>query len=50
MERLKKARLSNKERFDRTHRLRLKPTEEGDWVMVYDSTLKHQHSIQKKFV
>ena len=49
LERLKAARLGNKERFDRTHRLRIKKIEEGDWVLVFDSTLEHQHSTVKKF-
>jgi hypothetical protein len=38
-ERLRTARLRNKEQFDRTHRLRPKKLEEGDWVLVYDSSL-----------
>ena len=33
------ARTRNKGRFDRTHRLRPKKIEEGDWVLVYDSSL-----------
>jgi hypothetical protein len=49
LEKLKAARLSNKERFDRTHRLRTKNIEEGDWVLVFDSTLEHQHSTLRKF-
>jgi hypothetical protein len=49
LERLKVARLSNKERFDKTHRLRVKKIEEGDWVLVFDSTLEHQHSTVRKF-
>jgi hypothetical protein len=48
-ERLKAARLSNKERFDKTHRLRIHPIQEGDWVLVFDSSLEHQHSAKKKF-
>jgi hypothetical protein len=43
------ARVKNKERFDRTHRLRLKKIEEGDWVLVYDSSLDHQHKATRKF-
>jgi predicted NAD-dependent protein-ADP-ribosyltransferase YbiA (DUF1768 family) len=38
-ERLRTARVRNKECFDRTHRLRPKKIEEGDWVLVYDSSL-----------
>ena len=49
LERLKAARLSNKERFDKTHRLRTKKIKEGDWVLVFDSTLEHQHSTVRKF-
>ncbi|KAL3676054.1 hypothetical protein R1sor_026002 [Riccia sorocarpa] len=49
LERLKEARLSNKDRFDKRHRLRPKPVEEGDWVLVYDSNLDNQHSALKKF-
>ena len=48
-ERLKAARLGNKDRFDRTHRLRPKPIQVGDWVLIYDSSLMHQHSTVKKF-
>ena len=48
-EKLKTARLANKERFDKTHRLRPKPIQVGDWVLVYDSSLMHQHSTVKKF-
>jgi hypothetical protein len=40
-ERLRAARVRNKERFDRTHRLRPKKIEDGDWVLVYDSGLDH---------
>ena len=43
-QRLKEARLKNKIRFDKTHRIRPKKIEEGDWVLVYDSSLDHQHS------
>ena len=49
LERLKAARLGNKERFDKTHRLRMKKIEKGDWVLVFDSTLEHQHSTVRKF-
>ena len=49
LERLKAARFGNKERFDKTHRLRMKKIEKGDWVLVFDSTLEHQHSIVRKF-
>jgi hypothetical protein len=49
LEKLKAARLHNKERFDKTHRLRSKPINVGDWVLVFDSSLEHQHSTLKKF-
>lgn len=48
-ERMKLARLKNKARFDRTHRLRLNQIQVGDWVLVFDSTLEHQHSTLRKF-
>jgi hypothetical protein len=41
--------MRNKERFDRTHRLRPKKMEEGDWVLVYDSSLENQHKATWKF-
>jgi len=49
LDKLKAARLGNKERFDRTHRLTAKTIREGDWVLVFDSTLEHQHSTVRKF-
>ena len=48
-ERLRKARIRNKARFDRTHRLRPKKIEEGDWVLVYDRSLDNQHRATRKF-
>ncbi|KAL3702292.1 hypothetical protein R1sor_020314 [Riccia sorocarpa] len=48
-EKLKQARLKNKFRFDKTHRLRPKPIQPGDWVLVYDSSLENQHSTVRKF-
>ncbi|KAL3681576.1 hypothetical protein R1sor_024532 [Riccia sorocarpa] len=48
-EKLKAARLKNKTRFDKTHRLRPKPIGVGDWVLVYDSSLENQHSTVRKF-
>jgi hypothetical protein len=41
--------MRNKERFDRTHRLRPTKMEEGDWVLVYDSSLDNQHKATRKF-
>ena len=43
------ARKKNKGRFDRTHRLRPKKIEEGDWVLVYDNNLDNQHMSTRKF-
>ncbi|KAL3684474.1 hypothetical protein R1sor_002496 [Riccia sorocarpa] len=48
-EKLKQARLKNKSRFDKTHRLRPKPIQPGDWVLVYEITLENQHSTVRKF-
>ena len=48
--RVKEARIRNKARFDRTHRLRPRKIEEGDWVLVYDSSLNNQHRSTRKFV
>jgi hypothetical protein len=48
-ERLRTARTRNKERFDWTHRLRPKKIKEGDWVLVYDSSLDNQHKSTRKF-
>ena len=38
-----------KERFNRTHRLRPKKIEEGDWVLVYYIRLNNQHKAMQKF-
>ena len=48
-ERLKSARLKNKDYFDKRHRLRSKAIQEGDWVLVYDSSLDNQHTTMRKF-
>ena len=47
--RQQKARFRNKSRFDTKHRLQLRKIEEGDWVIVYDSSLDHQHTTIRKF-
>ena len=47
--RMKEARIRNKARFDRGHRLRPRKIEEGDWVVVYDSSLDNQHRSTRKF-
>ncbi|CAM6082164.1 unnamed protein product [Calypogeia fissa] len=46
---LKMARLRNKGRFDRVHRLRPVPIQEGDWVLVFDSRLENHHLSENKF-
>ena len=48
-EKLHAAREKNKDRFNRTHRLRLRKIEEGDWVLVYDISLDNQHRSTRKF-
>ena len=48
-EKFRVTRLKNKGRFDRTHRLRPKKIEEGDWVLVYESSLDNQHTLVRKF-
>ena len=37
------ARVKNMIRFHKTHLLRPKKIEEGDWVLVYDNSLDNQH-------
>ena len=49
IERLKVAGLSNKKRFDKIHRLRMKKIEKDDWILVFDSIFNHQHNIVRKF-
>ena len=46
VEKLRAARIRNKARFDRTHRLRPRKIEDGDWVVVYDSNLNNGGSLQ----
>ena len=46
---LQNTRERNKVVFDKTHRLRPRKVEEGDWVLLYDSSLDHQHSSLHKF-
>lgn len=48
-EKVKAARLKNKIRFDKTHRLRPIPIKEGDWVLISEDSLDNQHSTVKKF-
>jgi translation initiation factor IF-1 len=47
--RQREAQLRNKHRFDAKHRLRPRKIEEGDWVIVYNSSLDHQHTTLRKF-
>ena len=49
VQRQRGARLRSKQRFDRNHRLRPRKLDEGDWVIVYDNSLDHQHSSVRKF-
>lgn len=46
---LKKKRMANKERFDKTHRLRPKPVREGDWVLIAEGNIGQDHATVKKF-
>ena len=41
--------MKNKIWFDKTHRLRPKKIEEGDWVLVYENNLDNQHKTTRKF-
>lgn len=50
IEKLKEARKMNKEGFDKKHRPRPKAIEDGDWILIYNSSLENQHSTTKKFV
>ena len=47
--RLKEARIKNKDRFDKIKRIRPRKVQEGDWVLVYDSSLDNQYSTIRKF-
>ena len=49
-EKLKNARLRNKELFDKKHRLRPKDIKEGDWVLVYDNNVDNQYTAMRKMV
>ncbi|KAL2641461.1 hypothetical protein R1flu_009048 [Riccia fluitans] len=49
LERLKVAHVKNKERFDARHKLRPRDIKEGEWVLVYNSSLVNQHSALYKF-
>ena len=44
IQRQKEARIKNKVCFDKTHRIRPKKIEEGNWVLLYDSSLDNQHN------
>ena len=47
---LKDARTKNKALFDQKHRLRPSAIEDGDWVLVYDSSLDSQYTALRKMV
>ena len=47
---IKKARLKNKEYFDKRHRIRPRSIEVGDWVLISQGGLENQHSTEKKFM
>jgi hypothetical protein len=48
-EKLKKAKLKSKERFDKVYCLRLYPVQSRNLFLVYDSSLDNQHSSERKF-
>ena len=47
---LKDARVKNKAAFDQKHRLRPIALQDGDWVLVYDSSLDNQYTTMRKMV
>ncbi|MCO5567149.1 hypothetical protein L7F22_020837 [Adiantum nelumboides] len=47
---LKEARLKNKDLFDKNHRLRPHAIQDGNWVLVYDSSLDNQYTAMRKMV
>ncbi|MCO5547286.1 hypothetical protein L7F22_000733 [Adiantum nelumboides] len=49
-EKLKVACLKSKAAFDDKHRLRPYVIKDGDWVLVYDSSLENQHTAMRKMV
>ena len=46
---MRAARVRNKELFDRTHRLQPRIIEEGDWFLVYETSLDNHHKAMRKF-
>jgi len=46
---IKACRLRNRDRFNKNHRLRPKPINSGDWVIVWDATNDTSHSADAKF-
>ena len=50
IEKVKAKRMANKPRFDKKHRLRPIPIQEGDWVLIAEGGLGQDHSSAKKFV
>ena len=49
-ERLEAARLNNKAGFNKTHWFLPRKIEEGDFVIVYNSSLDNQHSLMRKLM
>ena len=47
--RLKEARIKKQDRFDKIKRIRPRKVQEGDWVLVYDSSLDNQYNTIRKF-
>ena len=47
--RLKVAKIKNKDRSDKIKRIWPRNVQEGDWVLVYDSSLDNQYSTIQKF-
>ena len=47
---LKESRMKSKALFDQKHRLRPTAIEDGDWVLVYDSSLDNQYTALRKLV
>jgi hypothetical protein len=49
IEEVKKKRMANKKYFDKNHRMRPMPIQEGDWVLVAEGNIGQDHSSIKKF-
>ena len=46
---MKQRRLASKTRFDKTHRLRPQPIQEGDWVLISEGGLEKNYKTANKF-